>query len=168
MTSSSPTGMYIQFKTLTFHSRLEEQLQERVHLKKSTTSLPTVIGTLSSPLGLHPESVLATDLYSSSTPIAIMDKSYRRISFNYLNKSVISLSAVIGASGSPLGPRPERDLDTNLYDGSTLIAIKDESNHWISFVRLQEIYNITTRGDQGIGLFSRNPSKNRSHYRSIL
>jgi hypothetical protein len=29
------------------------------------------------------------------------------------------------------------------------------------------MYNITTRGDQGIWLSSRNPSKNRSRYRSV-
>jgi hypothetical protein len=44
-------------------------------LKKSATSLLVAIGTLSSPLGPHPESNLVTDLYSSSTPIANMDKS---------------------------------------------------------------------------------------------
>jgi hypothetical protein len=67
--------MYIQFKTLTFYSRLEEQLQEHLRLKKSTTSLSAVIGALGSPLGTHPESDLAIDLYSGSTPIANMDKS---------------------------------------------------------------------------------------------
>jgi hypothetical protein len=91
-----------------------------------------------------------------------------RISFNYLNKFVISLSTAIEASGSPLGPRLKRDLATDLYSGSTQIVIKDESNHRISFKRLQEIYNITTRVDQGIRLSSRNPYKNRSRYRSIL
>jgi hypothetical protein len=39
----------------------------------------------------------------------------------------------IWASGSPLEPRPERDQATDLYSGSTLIAIKDESNHQIRF-----------------------------------
>jgi hypothetical protein len=81
---------------------------------------------------------------------------------------VISLSAVIGASGSPLGPHLESDLATDLYSGSTPIAIKDESNRQISLRELQEIYNITIRGDQDIGLSSRNPSKNKSRYRSIL
>jgi hypothetical protein len=32
------------------------------------------------------------------------EKSNRRINFNSLNKSVISLSVMIGALGSPLGP----------------------------------------------------------------
>jgi hypothetical protein len=137
-------------------------------LKKFATSLPAAIGALGSPLGPHPESDLVTDLYSGSTPIAIMDESDRRIRFNRLNKSAISLSAAIGALGSPLGPRPERDLATDLYSGSTPIAIKDESNRRISFRRLQKIYNITTRGDQGIGLSYRNPSENRSRYRSVL
>jgi hypothetical protein len=81
---------------------------------------------------------------------------------------VISLSAVIGASGSPLGPHLESDLATDLYSGSTPIAIKDESNRQISLREVQEIYNITIRGDQDIGLSSRNPSKNKSRYRSIL
>jgi hypothetical protein len=86
-----------------------------------------------------------------------MDESDRRISFNILNNFVISLSAAIGASGSPLGPHPERDLATDLHSGSTPITIKDESNRRIRFRWLQEIYNITTRSDQGIGLSSRNP-----------
>jgi hypothetical protein len=65
-------------------------------LKKSATSLSMVTGALDSPLGPHPESDLVTDLYSGSTPIANMDKSGCHISFNSLNKSIISLSAVIG------------------------------------------------------------------------
>jgi hypothetical protein len=89
---------------------------------------------LSSPLKPHPESDLPTGLYSVSTPIAIMDESDRRISFNLLTKSAISLSAAIEAPGSPLGPRPERDLTTYLYSDSTLIAIKYESNHRIRFI----------------------------------
>jgi hypothetical protein len=96
-----------------------------------------------------------------------MDESGHRISLNLLNKSTISLSAVIGASDSPLGLHPQRDLATDLYSGSTLIGIKDESNHRIRIRQLQEIYNITTRCDKGIELSSMNPSKNRSHYRSI-
>jgi hypothetical protein len=137
-------------------------------LKKSVTSLLVVIGALSSPLGPHPESDLATYLYSGYTPIAIMDKSDHWISFNRLNKFMISLLAAIRASDSPLGPRPERCLATNLYSASTPVAIKDESNRRISFRRLQKIYNITIRGGQGIELSYRNPSKNRSRYRSIL
>jgi hypothetical protein len=150
-----------------FHSRPEEQLQEHSRLKKSATSLPAAIGVLCSPLGPHTESDLATDLYSIFIPIANMDESGHRISLNLLNKSTISLSAVIGASGSPLGLHPQRDLATDLYSGSTLIGIKDESNHRIRIRQLQEIYNITTRCDKGIELSSMNPSKNRSHYRSI-
>jgi hypothetical protein len=34
--------------------------------------------------------------------IAIMDESYRQINYNSLKKSVISLSAAIGALSSPL------------------------------------------------------------------
>jgi hypothetical protein len=81
-----------------------------------------------------------------------MDESDRRIIFNLLNKSAISLSAVIGTSGSHLKPHPERDLATDPHSGSTPIAIRDESNRHIRFRRFQKIYNITTRGDQGIGL----------------
>jgi hypothetical protein len=62
---------------------------------------------MSSPVGPHPESDLPTDIYSGSTSIVIMDESNRWIRFNLLTKSVISLLAVIGASGSPLGPRLE-------------------------------------------------------------
>jgi hypothetical protein len=53
-----------------------------------------------------------------------MDESGRRISFNLLTKSVISLSTMIGASDSPLGPHPERDLATNLHYSSIPIATK--------------------------------------------
>jgi hypothetical protein len=93
-------------------------------LKKPVTSLLAVIGALDSPLVPHPESDLITDLYSASTPIANMDRFGCQISFNSFNKSVILLSAVIGALGSPLGPHPESDIETYLYSGSTLIAIK--------------------------------------------
>jgi hypothetical protein len=96
-------------------------------LKKSATSLSAVIGASDSPLGPHLESDLVTYLYSSSTPIPNMDMSGYQISFNSLNKSVISLSAAIGALGSPLGPHPESDLETYLYYGSTLVAIKTSS-----------------------------------------
>jgi dsRNA-specific ribonuclease len=61
MTSLSLVGMRIQFRTLMFHSRVEEQLQERLRLKKFVTSLSAVIGALSTPLGPHQESDLATD-----------------------------------------------------------------------------------------------------------
>jgi hypothetical protein len=106
------------------------------NLKKSVTSLSSVIEALDYPLVSHLESDLATNLYSSSTPIAIMDESDHRISFNRFNKFMISLSATIGMSGSPLGPRIERDLATDLYAGSTMIAIKNGSNCRISFRRL--------------------------------
>jgi hypothetical protein len=150
MISSSVAGMCIQFKILTFYSRSKEQQKECLHLKKSTTSLPVaiaimdesdrqinfnslkksvtslsaMIGALASPLEPHPESDLVIDLYFDSTPIANMDMSGCQISFNSLNKSVILLSAVIGALGSPLGPHLERDLETDLYSASTPIAIK--------------------------------------------
>jgi hypothetical protein len=61
-----------------------------------------------------------------------MDESDHYISFNSLNKYVILLSMAIGTSDSPLRSRPERDLATDLYSGSTPIAIKDESNRRIS------------------------------------
>jgi hypothetical protein len=73
-------------------------------LKKSVTSLSAAIGALDSPLGPHPESDLVTDIYSVSTPIANMGMFDCQISFNSLNKSVISLSAAINVLGSPLGP----------------------------------------------------------------
>jgi hypothetical protein len=92
--------------------------------KKFTNSLSAVIGALCSLLRPHLESDLVTDLYSSSTLIANMDKSDCQISFNSLNKSVISLSVAIGALGSPLGPHPKSDIETDLYSDSTLIAIK--------------------------------------------
>jgi hypothetical protein len=93
-------------------------------LKKFVTSLSAVIGTFDSPLGPYPESDLVTDLYSDSTPIANMDMSGCQISFNSLNKFVISLSTTIGALGPPLGPHPESDIQIYLYFGSTPIAIK--------------------------------------------
>jgi hypothetical protein len=106
-----------------------------------------VIGALCSPLGPHPESDLPTDLYYTSTPIAIMDESGHRISFNLITKFVILLSATIGASGSPLVPRLEKDLATDLCSYSTAIDIKDESNRQIRYRQHQKIYNITTRGE---------------------
>jgi hypothetical protein len=93
-------------------------------LKKSVTSLSVAIGALDSPLGIHPESDLEIDLYSGSTLIANMDMSGCQVSFNSLNKFAISLSTVIGALGSPLGPHPESDLEIYLYSSSTPIAIK--------------------------------------------
>jgi hypothetical protein len=120
--------MRIQFRTLTFHSRPEEQIQECLRLKKFATSLLAAIGASGSSLPLHLESDLATDLYSGSTLIANMDESDHQVSFNLLNKVVISLSVMIRAADSPLGPHPKRDLATHLHYGSTPIAIKDESN----------------------------------------
>jgi hypothetical protein len=67
--------------------------------------------------GPHPESNPETYLYSGSTLIANMDRSSCQISFNSLNKSVISLSMMIGALDSHLGPHPESDLETDLYSG---------------------------------------------------
>jgi hypothetical protein len=81
MTSSSLAGMHIQLRTLTFYSRPEEQLQECLHLKKSTTSLSAAIGALGSLLVPHPESDLATDQYYGSTPIAIKDEFNHQIKF---------------------------------------------------------------------------------------
>jgi hypothetical protein len=102
-------------------------------LKKSMTLLSAMIKALRSPLGPHPESDLPTNLYHNPSPIANMDESDRRISINLLNKSTISLSVAIEALSSPLEPCPEIDLATDLYSGSTLIVIKDESDHQISF-----------------------------------
>jgi hypothetical protein len=131
------------------------------------TSLSEVFGALGFPLGPHPKSDLATDLYSFYTPIAIINESGRRISFNS-KKFVISLSVTIEALSSPLGTRLERVLTTDIYSVSTPDVYQDESYHRINFRRLQESYNITTIGDQSIELSSRIPSKNKSRYRSIL
>jgi hypothetical protein len=149
-------------------SRLEKQLQEHLHLKKSVASLPTVIGVLGSHLGPHPESDITTDLYSCSTLIAIMDESDCHISFNSLNKSVTSLPVVIGALGSPLVPHPESDLATNLYSASTPITNMDESNRWISFNRLNKFAISLSGGIEGIRLSFSTPSRKRSMYRSIF
>jgi hypothetical protein len=96
-------------------------------LNKFMISLPAVIGASGSPLGPHPKSDIPTDLCTGFTLIAIVDKSDHRISFNRLNKFVISLPAVFESSGSPLEPHPERDLAMDLYFGSTPIAIKTSS-----------------------------------------
>jgi hypothetical protein len=114
------------------------------------TSLSTMIRVLGSPLVPYPKSDLSTDLYSNSTSIANMNESDHWISFNLLNKSMISLSTAIGTSDSSLGPHPEKDLDIDLHSYFTPIVIKDESNGRIGFRRLQEIYTTTIRGDQGI------------------
>jgi hypothetical protein len=45
-----------------------------ISLKKSATSLSVAIETLDSPLVLHPESDLVTDVYSGSILIANMDR----------------------------------------------------------------------------------------------
>jgi hypothetical protein len=116
--------MSIQFRSLSFYSRPEEQIQEHLHLKKFETSLSVAIDALGSRLGPHTERDLATDLYSGSTSIIIIDKFDHRISFNSLMKFVTSLSAAFGQLGSPLGPHSERDLATDLYSSSTLIVIK--------------------------------------------
>jgi hypothetical protein len=134
MTSSSLAGMHIQFRTPTFYSIPEEQLQGHLRLKKFVTSLSAVIGALGSHLLPHSKSDLATDLYSVSTLIANMDASDHQIIFNLPNKSVILLLVAIGASCSTLGPRLEKDLATDLYSGSTPIAIKDEFKHRIRFI----------------------------------
>jgi hypothetical protein len=94
------------------------------NLKKSVTSLSVAIKALCSPLGPHPKSDLVTDLYSASILIANMDRPGCQISFNSLNKFVISLSAAIEALGSPLVPHLESDPEIDLYSGSTPIAIK--------------------------------------------
>jgi hypothetical protein len=130
--------MSFQFRTLTFYSRPEEQLQECPRLKKSVTLLPAVIMALDSPLGPHPESDLSTNLYFGFTPIANIDESDHWIIVNNFKESLISLSAAIEALGFPLGPHLERDLATDLYAGSTLIAIIDESGRQIKFNSLNK------------------------------
>jgi hypothetical protein len=107
-------------------------------LKKSTTSLSATIRALDSPLGPHPESDLVTDLYFGSTPIANMGRSGCPISFNSLNKSIISLSVAIGALSSLLGPHSESYLETYLYSGSTPIANMNRSGCQNSFNSLNK------------------------------
>jgi hypothetical protein len=106
-----------------YHGRVRssDQPQQPQEIRDLALSSYRALG---SPLEPHPESDLVIDLYSSSTPIANMDMSDCQISFNSLNKSVISLSAAIGALDSPLRPQPKSDLETDLCSGSTLIAIK--------------------------------------------
>jgi hypothetical protein len=53
-----------------------------------------------------------------------MDRFGCQISFNSLNKFVISFSTAIGVLGSPLASHLESDLETDIYSGSTPIAIK--------------------------------------------
>jgi hypothetical protein len=67
-----------------------------------------------------------------------MDESDHQINFNSLKKSVTSLSVVIEALGSRLGPHSESDLITDLYSGSTLIANMDMSGCQISFNSLNK------------------------------
>jgi hypothetical protein len=67
-----------------------------------------------------------------------MDESNRQINFNSLKKSATSLSAVIGALGSPLEPHPKSDLVTDLYSDSTLIVNMDMSGCQISFNSLNK------------------------------
>jgi hypothetical protein len=101
--------------------RLSDQLQQPQEIHDLALSGDQGIGLSFS---THPESDLVTYLYSDSTMIATMDMSGCQISFNSLNKSVISLSAVIGTLGSPLGPHPKSDIEIDLYFGSIPIAIK--------------------------------------------
>jgi hypothetical protein len=112
--------------------RFKYKKQEHLRLKKYPASLPAVIEALGSSLGPHPKSDLATDLYSESTPIDIMDESDRQIMFNSFKESVTTLSAAIEALDSPLGPHPESDFVTDLNSGSIPIAIMDKSDHRIS------------------------------------
>jgi hypothetical protein len=145
------TTRFLKFRTLTFYSRPEEQIQEHLCIKKSATSLSAAIGLLGSPLTPRPKKYLATDLYSSSTPIAIIDKSNHRISFNILKKFVTSLSAVIGALGSTLGPHPERDLATDLYSVSTPLVIIDEFDRQISFNGLKKFVTSLSAAIRALG-----------------
>jgi hypothetical protein len=93
-------------------------------LKKYVTSLPAAIAIMDeSDCQINFNSLKK---YATSLPvvIAIMDESDRQINFNSLKKSASSLSAAIGSLGAPLGPHPKSDLVTDLYSGSTPIAIK--------------------------------------------
>jgi hypothetical protein len=92
--------------------------------QKSVTSLPAAIAIMHEFDHHINFNSLKKSVTSLPAAIAIMDDSDRQINFNSLNKSVTSLSAAIGALGSPLGPHSESDLITDLYSGSTPIAIK--------------------------------------------
>jgi hypothetical protein len=66
-------------------------------LNKSTISLSTTIGALGSPLGPHLESDLKTDLYSSSTLIAIKMNPTIGSASNNFKKATTSLQEVTKA-----------------------------------------------------------------------
>jgi hypothetical protein len=89
--------MSIQFRSLSFYSRPEEQIQEHLHLKKFETSLSVAIDALGSPLGPHPERDLATDLYSSSTLIVIKTSAIVGSVSDNLKKATTSLQEVTKA-----------------------------------------------------------------------
>jgi hypothetical protein len=57
---------------------------------------------------------------------------------------VTSLPAAIGALDSRLGLHPKSDLATDLYSGSTPIAITDESDHQIRFNILKKFMTSLT------------------------
>jgi hypothetical protein len=88
------------------------------------TSLPAVIAIMNESDRQINFNSLKKCVTSLPAEIAIMDESDRQINFNSLKKFTTSLSAVIGALVSPLGPHPKSDLETDLYSGSTMIAIK--------------------------------------------
>jgi hypothetical protein len=92
--------------------------------QKSTTSLSAMIAIMDESDRQINFNSLKKSVTSLPAVIAIMDESDRQINFNSLKKSATSLSAAIGALDSPLGPHPESDIVTDLYSGSTLIAIK--------------------------------------------
>jgi hypothetical protein len=102
----------------TWHLRLQQISFNS--LNKFVISLSAVIGALRSLLGPHSESDLETNLYSGRIyPDSYQDESDRRISFNNLIKSTISLSATIDALGSLLWSHLKSDLATDLYSVST-------------------------------------------------
>jgi hypothetical protein len=129
-TLGSPLGPHLerdQATNLYFVSTtiaITDESDHQISFKESVTSLSAVIRALDSPLGPHPKSDLVINLNSCSTPIVIMDESDCSISLNCLNKSVILLSVMIRALGSPLRPYSERDLTIDLYSISIPIAIK--------------------------------------------
>jgi hypothetical protein len=72
----SPLGpiqkvIYKQIYTLLYPDSYQDESDRQIsfnNLIKSAISLSSTIGALGSPLGPYPESDLATDLYSGSTP----------------------------------------------------------------------------------------------------
>jgi hypothetical protein len=95
-------------------------------LNKYVTSLSMTIGASDAPLGSHLKSDIATDLYSTSTMIAIKTSLITGSVSDDFKKSATSLQKMIEAYSSPSKTPPKRDLITDLYSVSALTAHYDE------------------------------------------